>query len=145
MTVSFFGHRDAPDSLYPKIRKTIESLIIGDGATHFLVGNNGAFDSMVIKALSELKKIHVAIDVCIALAYMPTKKDDIDYAFNTVFPEPAALSIPRFAISARNRWMISKSDAVITYVARSFGGAANAKKYAASQKKRVIEIGEHKS
>ena len=48
---------------------------------------------------------------------------------------------PRFAIDYRNKWMIDHSD-VITYVRRSFGGAAKSKTLAAKKNKTVIELSE---
>ena len=140
MTVSFLGHRDAPYSLTTVIEQTVEFLIENEGADRFFVGCNGTFDTMVIKALSNLKISHPEIDVCVALAYMPTNKEKPPHSFDTIFPEDAARALPRFAISARNRWMVTSSDVIVTYVKRSFGGAAAAKKYAASKNKRIIEL-----
>lgn len=46
----------------------------------------------------------------------------------------------RFAIDKRNRWMIDHSDFVITYVSRSFGGAAKFKEIAEKKNRVVINI-----
>lgn len=140
LTVSFFGHRDVPYSLTAVIEQTTKHLIESEGADRFLVGCNGVFDSMVIKVLSTLKKSRPEIDVCVVLAYMPKNKEQSYHGLDTVFPESAARALPRFAISARNRWMVASSDIIVTYVKRSFGGAAAAKKYASSKKKRIIEL-----
>ena len=48
--------------------------------------------------------------------------------------------LPRFAIAFRNRWMIKKSDYVVTYVTRSFGGAYKFKTLSVTKNKTVIEI-----
>ena len=44
------------------------------------------------------------------------------------------------AITYRNRWMVDKSDYVITCVNRNFGGAAKAKEYAEKHRKNIVEI-----
>ena len=142
MTVSLFGHRNIPYSLTEKIEKTLESLIENLGANRFYVGCNGEFDFVAIRALKNLKDKHPEIDVCIVLAYMP-KSNYINFGLDTMLPEAAARSIPRFAIIARNRWMVEVSDVVVTYVTRSFGGAAKAKSLAIAANKTVIELSKH--
>ena len=56
---TFFGHRDAPDQLKPKIKDAVLSLI-QRGFTQFYVGNQGAFDRMV---LGELEKLAVEFPI----------------------------------------------------------------------------------
>ncbi len=142
MTVSFFGHRDAPHTLSGRIRDVLEILIDRYGADTFYVGNNGSFDSLVLNELSYLKSAHQRIDICIVLAYNPKTGERGRYAFDTLYPEAAARAIPKFAISARNRWMVSVSDIAVTYVTHSYGGAARAKAHAISEKKKIIELSE---
>lgn len=48
------------------------------------------------------------------------------------------------AIDYRNRWMVERSDCVITYVNRSWGGAAKYKKFAQNRGKTVYELNELK-
>ena len=78
MVCSFFGHKDAPQSLYPKIREGIEKLILQQNIESFMVGNQGGFDSMVLKALRELKQTYSHICYNVVLAYMPTKKQEYE-------------------------------------------------------------------
>ena len=56
MTCTFFGHRDAPDTIKPILREKIIDLIENRGVDLFYVGNQGAFDRMTIKVLRELKE-----------------------------------------------------------------------------------------
>ena len=51
MTVTFFGHRNTPDSIQPALKKTLIQLIEKEGAYTFYVGNEGNFDCMVYKTL----------------------------------------------------------------------------------------------
>ena len=44
------------------------------------------------------------------------------------------------AIKKRNEWMITKSDVVIIYTHRDFGGAYQAKLFAVKKEKQVILI-----
>ena len=44
---TFFGHRDCPETIKPKIRTAVINLIENHGVTMFYVGNQGNFDRMV--------------------------------------------------------------------------------------------------
>ena len=48
-----FGHRDAPDTLRPRIEAAILRLV-GEGVSCFYVGNHGRFDRMVMQTLKQL-------------------------------------------------------------------------------------------
>lgn len=138
MIVSLFGHRDAPMSVAQKLNEVLRSLITELDTVTFYVGNSGRFDSMARAALASLEKEYPRISVLIILSYMPSPNDKYD--FDTLLPESAASSIPKYAISRRNEWIITQSNIVITYVNRSYGGAYNAKKKAIRCGKRIIEI-----
>ena len=71
---------------------------------------------------------------------MPQKPDNYTDLSNTILPESVAESHPKYAISKRNDWMLSKSDAVISYVTHSYGGAARYYQKAIRQNKTVINI-----
>ena len=53
-TCTFFGHRDAPQSLRAKLKLKIAQLIIRQGVDCFYVGNNGLFDAMALSVLREI-------------------------------------------------------------------------------------------
>ena len=109
--------------------------------TVFYVGNNGNFDTMVRRQLEELSQTY-PITYNIVLAYLPTKKSEYDDYTNTIYPEGIETVPKRFAISYRNKWMVEQSDIVITYVARTYGGAWQFKALAERQGKMVIELSE---
>ena len=136
MTVTFFGHSDAPLTLRPLLRRVIEKLIIEDKADRFLVGNHGAFDSMTKHTLTALQVDYSHIDYAVVLAYLPTD----NYDSPTIYPEGLEKVPHRFAICKRNEWMIEQSDIVVTYVTRGFGGAARFKQQAERIGKRVINL-----
>ena len=144
MVCSFFGHKDAPQSLYPKIREGIEKLILQQNIESFMVGNQGSFDSMVLKALRELKQTYSHICYNVVLAYMPTQKQECELydPSETFLPEGIETVPKRFAISWRNKWMVRESDLILCYITHSWGGAAQYVEYAKRQGKEVINLSE---
>lgn len=141
MTVTFFGHRDAPEGLELKLKEVLCDLIENSGVKRFYVGNNGAFDRIVYSVLGELKLIYPHISCTTVFAYMPTsERYDNFYVKDSILPQVVAASHPRYAICARNKWMIDQSDLVITYVRRRYGGAARFRKMAVSKGKKIIDL-----
>ena len=136
-TVTFFGHRDTPKETEPALRLTLINLIENKNATVFYVGNHGNFDTMVRRQLEDLSKIY-PIKYCIVLAYMPSKNDEPDE--HTILPEGIETVPRRFAINYRNKWMLNKSDIVVTYVTRIFGGAWEFQQMAKKQRKTIISL-----
>lgn len=142
MNCTFFGHKDAPYSIKPKLRNIIVNLIENKNVDCFYIGNQGNFDYMAYDILKELFKIY-NISYKIVLAYIPVKKsefDIIDYSY-TVIPEGIEKIPKRFAIVYRNKFMIENSDFVITYITRnSLSGAAKFRDYAIKKEKIIIEL-----
>ena len=139
MTATFFGHKDTPKEIEPTLRSTLIDLIENKNVTVFYVGNNGNFATMVRRQLEDLSQLYT-ITYSVILAYLPTEKDKYDDLTHTIYPEGLENVPKRFAISWRNKWMIQKSDVVVTYVTHNFGGAAQFKEMAERQKKYVIAI-----
>jgi len=147
VTVTFFGHKDIPQEIQPSLEATLIDLIANRAADIFYVGNQGKFDSMVKSTLQKLKKSYSNISYTVVLAYMPTKQENFyqtDFS-NTIYPDGIEKSPLKFAICWRNKWMVNHSDYVITYVTRSFGGAAKFSDYAIRQGKTVINLAEKKT
>ena len=136
-TVTFFGHRDTPKEIESALRLTLIDLIENKNATVFYVGNHGNFDAMVRRQLEDLSKTY-SIKYYVVLAYMPSKKDEPDE--HTILPEGIESVPRRFAINYRNKWMLNKSDIVVTYVTRKFGGAWEFKQIAENREKFIISI-----
>ena len=139
MTVAFFGHKDTPKEIEPTLRSTLIDLIENKNVNVFYVGNNGNFDTMVRRQLENLSQTY-PITYNVVLAYLPTEKNKYDNLTNTIYPEGLETVPKRFAISWRNKWMIQQSDVVVTYVTRTYGGAAQFKELAERQGKTVIEL-----
>lgn len=139
MTVTFFGHSDINKDVLPILSSTIIDLIENQKADEFYVGNNGKFDFAVRRTLEEVSK-HYPINYSIVLAYLPEKESEYEDYSNTIYPEGIETVPKRFAISWRNKWMIKQADTVVTYVTRSYGGAAKFKLEAEKNGKKIIEL-----
>lgn len=139
---SFFGHKDAPQSLYPEIKANIELLITQRNVDSFMVGNQGGFDSMVLKAFRELRQVYPHICYNVVLAYMPTQKQEYELydPSETFLPEGIETVPKRFAISWRNKWMVREADIILCYITHSWGGAAQFVEYAKRQGKEIINL-----
>ena len=139
---TFFGHHDCPSSIKPKLRDTLIDLIENQSVDMFYVGNRGAFDWLVRSVLRELVQEYPLINYAVVLERMPGKQND-DYPedfSNTMLPEGIEEAPPRFAIVWRNKWMLSLSDYVVTYITHSWGGAAQFAEMAERQQKTVINL-----
>ena len=144
MTCCFFGHKDAPSNIFPALVDSIENLITDHSVSSFLVGNQGGFDSMVLRALRHLKRKYPHISYNVVLAYIPTEKQEYDsYEFGeTMIPEGLENVHPRYAISWRNKWMVNESEYVVAYVSHSWGGAAQYLELAQKKNKTIVNIAE---
>lgn len=137
---TFFGHRDCPETIKPKIRAAVIDLIENHGVTMFYVGNQGNFDRMVRSVLKEVTTAYPGVGYAVVLAYMPSTKKRADDSSDTLLPDGIEKVPKRFAISWRNKWMIEHADYVVTYVTRLFGGAAQFSALAKSKGKIIYDI-----
>ena len=137
---TFFGHRDCPSSIRPRLQETLVDLIENHAVDMFYVGRQGAFDAMVRSTLKKLKQEYPHIDYAVVLAYMPGKPSEYEDYSDTMLPEGIEAVHPRYAISWRNNWMLNHSDYVVTYITHSWGGAARFAKKAGALKKIIISL-----
>ena len=96
---------------------------------------------MVLLVLRKLKAMYLQISYAVVLACFTDKRTDVDYS-ETLFPDGLEYSVPKFAISNRNRWMIDSSETVVTYVKHKYGGAASFEAIAQRKGKFVINLAE---
>ena len=139
---TFFGHRDCPETIKPRLRQVLVDLIANHDVDTFYVGHQGNFDAIARAVLRELKVTIPQIDYAVVLAYMPGKKTKNEDLFDTMLPEGIESVHPHYAISWRNNWMLKKSDYVVTYVTHACGGAAQFAGKAKRQGKCVINVWE---
>ena len=139
MTVTFCGHSEIANAEEVKQRviDVIEKLV-SEGADTFLSGGYGAFDMIAARAVLSLKEKRPEIRSTLVLPYL-NRIYCLELYDDTIYP-PLEKVPPRFAVSRRNMWMIDRSDAVISYVDHSWGGAAAALRYAERKNKRIISV-----
>lgn len=139
---TFFGHRDAPERIYPLLTEVMEGLI-REGTDLFLIGHNGNFDRMAATAFRKLRAAYPRVDGAIVLAYRDGAeipwKEDIETVLPT-FTRPVPV---RLSIVARNRWMLERADIAVTYVDHPGGSAAHFQELAYRKGKRVIPLGDY--
>ena len=135
----FFGHRDAPGTLRPLLRETVEHLILTKQADRFIVGDHGAFDRMVQGVLKESEERY-GIDYNVMLTAFPVGKSADELPCHPLIPENLERIPPRFAIARVNRQIADMSDMGVTYVTRTFGGAWEAKERLRKAGKYIIEL-----
>lgn len=121
---TFFGHRDCPNTIKPKLRQAIIDLIENHNVDMFYVGNQGRFDAIVRGVLRELQQEYPQINHAVVLAYMPDEQTEYDDYSDPMLPEGIEFVHPRYAISWRNNWMLKQAGYVVTYITHSLGGAA---------------------
>ena len=144
MTVTFFGHRDTPSTIRPKLTETLISLIVEHGADTFYIGNNGAFDSLATSVLKELVTNYPHVRYMIVLSKLPTTANESDVAYyeNTIIFDGFEKAHPKYAIVKRNEFMINNADTVVSYVKYTSGGAYRFTELAKKKKKTVVNLAE---
>ena len=140
---TFFGHRDCPETIRPKLHSALVELIEEQGVDSFYVGNHGTFDRMVRSLLRELSERYPHIRYSVVLAYVPQRWDEFDQRdfSDTMVPEGVETVPPRFAIAWRNKWMLREADYVVTYITHGWGGAAQYAELAERWGKAVMKLG----
>ena len=137
MVCTFLGHSECYGLDKDMLRNAIEKLI-KQGTSEFLVGNHGQFDGMVFSCLQVLSKDYPEISYSVALAYLPTHKDEFDiYHGHSFYPEGQEVGPAKFAIERRNRYLIDSADVCLCYVNHTFGGAY---KFACMAKNRGLQV-----
>lgn len=145
MVCCFFGHKDTPSSIYTELEVKIRYVIEYEAVDYFLVGNNGAFDSMALCALRNVVHEYPTVSYHVVLAYLPTKyKEGWSYnATETLYPEGLESIPPKYAITWRNNWMVASADIVICYITHGWGGAARYSEHARKKGKMIINLGSY--
>ena len=132
MTVcTFAGHREVYQAnIADKLDEAISRIIKNDDCFRFLVGGMGDFDGMCSSAVRRAKRNYPnkQISLELILPYLTQELNEnksyyeISYD-DVVVPIELAGVHYKSAITKRNRWMVDKSDWMIAFVYRDFGGA----------------------
>ena len=70
---TFFGHRDCPSSIKPKLREVLVDLIENHAVDMLYVGQQGVFDGIVRSVQKELVSVLPHIHYAVVLERMPPK------------------------------------------------------------------------
>ena len=145
MTCSGFGHRDFYKKIDDELTQIIEDLIYRDSVDTFLTGGMGLFDGKFIRAVNRAKRKRQDVNLILVLPRM-TEEINRNKAYyesefdEVIIPEESSSSYFKSAITKRNRWIVDRSDIIISGVFRDSGGASAAIKYAAAQNKSIIYL-----
>lgn len=148
ISCTFAGHREVYGSnVESSIEFAIESILKKDNSFVFYSGDMGEFDKMCSAAVRTAKRRHPELDIklMVVLPYMMAKVNtDKDFYKNMYDDIIISMELSdahyKSAITKRNRWIIDRSDCLIAYVYRDFGGAYATLKYACRMEKEIINL-----
>ncbi len=121
MRICFFGHSSFFER--EEIRVRLELILkdyVSQSECEFFFGGYGNFDDMAYSVVAGLRS-DFAIKKAFVTPYITESysKNHLEYRKNLfdviIYPELERVPY-RFAISARNKWMVEQSDVVIGYV-----------------------------
>ncbi len=137
-TCFFIGHRDASDSLFPILAAEVERHISEYGATDFVVGRYGRFDSMAAQCVKAAKKRHPEVTLTLLLPYHPYDRPILTPpGFDGTFYPPGMEMVPkRAAIVRANRYMVDHSNYLIAYAWHPASNARDLVEYAQQRQKK---------
>ena len=149
MTVcTFAGHREVYQAnIADKLDEAISRIIKNDDCFRFLVGGMGDFDGMCSSAVRRAKRNYPnkQISLELILPYLTQELNEnksyyeISYD-DVVVPIELAGVHYKSVITKRNRWMVDKSDWMIAFVYRDFGGAYTSLRYAEKKGLQIINL-----
>ncbi len=146
-TVSLFGHRIIEDyqAVEAKLYEFLRIIMQRSGELEFLVGRNGDFDLMAASVIRKLKKEtgNENAFLTLVLPYDTAELRNNTEAFESYYDSIEICDTARnfkYAIVARNRDMIERSDLVVVCVKNESGGAYQSLKYAEKNQKRIINL-----
>ncbi|MBR4071984.1 MAG: hypothetical protein IKK26_05465 [Clostridia bacterium] len=138
MTVTFCGHRDyVYDNKKEDLKKIITNTI-ENGATEFLLGGYGAFDLICAYILKELRKSNDIFKTILVIPYL-NNKYDLNLYDSSIYPPIEHIPL-KYAIAERNKWMVNKSNIIISGVMHSYGGASKTLLYAQKLNKKIMYL-----
>ncbi|MBR3795397.1 MAG: hypothetical protein IKK34_05145 [Clostridia bacterium] len=113
---AFFGHRNIPNGLEPRLRELVERAIVQYGVTEFWNGCYGGFDDLAASVVISLKARYPRIKLKHIFAYQPLSSHVRTGFDANLYPDmleqfPGDWHIPR-----RNLWMAAQCDIAITYI-----------------------------
>ncbi len=145
---SGFGHSDCFKTDKQELTALLEDLILNHDVENFLLSNYGNFDSVFSSCVKGLKKTYPTIKLILVKPYYTKEllksKGYYTTSYDEVLiPEISAKAHFKSAITIRNRWIIEKSDFIVSNVYKGYGGAFEAVNYAKKINKNILYLSNH--
>lgn len=139
------GHREVFVNISDKINSAVR-MAAEQGCEIFYTGAMGDFDNLFSAAVRKAKKTYPHIKLVCVKPYFTQELNENKNYYTAMYDDviiPAEIVGIHYkaAIKERNRWMIQRSDIVLIYIVRDYGGAYEAEKYSVKSKKNIIYIG----
>ena len=149
--VSFFGHRYISSQTRHKLEKELDKLIIDiinqKDEVEFIVGYAGDFNTLAASAVKRMKNFSCEdnSEITLVLPYENKTVNDNINSFMDFYDwvyvcEESDEAHPKKAYEICNKYMIDKSDFVVSYISHNFGGAYNSFTKAKKMNKKVINL-----
>ncbi len=144
LKITFCGHSFIEDELNVKnkILQIIQQ-ISNNEPVEFYIGEYGRFDILARLSAIEYKKVYPKSKIIFISPYNNSnyiqKKDLLNKGFDLIEIMPKFVP-PKFAIIKRNQYMVDKTDIIITYINKTWGGAYQTYNYAKRKNKVIINI-----
>lgn len=139
-----FGHREVFENISEKVYEAV--LTAADqGCKIFYTGAMGRFDEMFSSSVRILKKDYPNTKlICVKPYFSKDINENGEFLYSLyddiIIPSELADIHYKKIITKRNQCIIDRSDFVVGYTIRDYGGAYNAIKYAKEQGKRVLLV-----
>jgi len=145
---TFAGHREVYQAnIAEKLDEAISKIMSEDDCFRFLVGGMGDFDGMCSSAVRRAKRNYPdkQISLELVLPYLTRELNENKQFYETSYDDviiPIELADVHYksAINRRNRWMVEKSDWMVAFVYRDFGGAYTTSRYAEKKGLQIINL-----
>ena len=140
-----FGHREIFSDISGILYQTIIRMISQYSVSVFYTGGDGEFDKLFATGVRRAKRLYPHVKLYLIKPYMlhSLNRDKEFYRAmydDIIIPQEIMGCHYKNAITQRNYWMISKSDYVISYITRDFGGAYNALRFAKKTDKIIFSV-----
>lgn len=139
MIITFCGHAQVSNE--PRLKERLRDLLwelCENHAVEFYLGGYGNFDTIACSVCAELRREMPQTKLFFISPYFSTSRQD-PYD-GTIYPDIECVPL-KFAISARNKWMIEHTEIVVAYVEHAFGGAYQTLRYSQRKNKKIINLG----
>ena len=146
MIVTFCGHSDFCGSAEHE-QRILDFLDekVGTLSAEMHLGGYGRFDHFAYDCCKKYKEMHPNISLLYVTPYMTVEYqknhlEDFKKRYDGIIYPEIEKSPLRYAILARNRWMVEKADYVICAITHSFGGAYKTYQHAKKKGKPIFNI-----